>query len=129
MAKRLTQKQIITALHKRHGILSAAAKDLSCTRGTIYNRMKKDPKIAKAYEEANEIALDYSESALFVNIGKGKESSIFFHLNNKGESRGYSRLIKVAPTDPTGTKEYGSDARNIILSKLLPDLTLDGEEG
>ena len=39
------------------------------------------------------------------------------------------RINKVALTDPTGEKEYGSDVRNIILSKLLPDLTLDGEEG
>ena len=129
MAKRLTQKQIITALHKRHGILMAAAKDLGCTRQTIYNRMKKDPKIAQAYEDANEIALDFSESALFVNIGQGKESSIFYHLNNKGASRGYSRLLKIAPTDPTGTKEYGSDIRDVILSKLLPSLAAGNEEG
>jgi len=129
MAKRLSQKQIIEALYAAKGILGAAAHNLGCTRQTIYNRMAKDSKIADAYADANESALDFTESKLFANIKAGKESSIFFHLNNKGESRGYSRLIKVAPTDPTGTKEYGSDARNIILSKLLPDLTLDGEEG
>jgi len=129
MAKRLTQKQIIDALYKSRGILGAAADYLGCSRQTIYNRMKKEPKIAEAYEDANETALDFTESKLFANIKAGKENSIFYHLNNKGESRGYSRLIKVAPTDPTGTKEYGSDVRSIVLSKLLPGLTLDGEEG
>ena len=129
MAKRLTQKQIIDALYKSRGILGAAADYLGCSRQTIYNRMKKEVKIAEAYEDANETALDFTESKLFANIKSGKENSIFYHLNNKGESRGYSRLIKVAPTDPTGTKEYGSDVRNIILSKLLPELTAGEEEG
>ena len=129
MAKRLSQKQIIEALYKTRGILGAAAKGLNCSRQTIYNRMKKDPKIAAAYEDANEVALDFTESKLFANIDKGKESSIFYHLNNKGESRGYNRPSKIALTDPTGKKEYAADARDAILGKLLPELASEDSEG
>ena len=39
---------------------------------------------------------------------------------------------KIAPTDPTGTKEYGADTRNDLISKLLPGIAAkatDGEAG
>ncbi|MCK4818997.1 hypothetical protein KA005_24705, partial [bacterium] len=111
MAKRLTQKQIIEALYKADGILAAAARHLGCTRKTIYNRMKKAPKIAEAYGDAREASLDKTESQLFKNIKAGKESSVFYYLNNMGRKRGYGKPLLIAPTDPTGTKEYGADAR------------------
>ncbi len=129
MPKRLTQKQIIDALHEARGNLSIAALNLGCARKTIYNRMDKNEKIKAAHAEGREIGLDYSESKLFSNIGKGKESSIFYHLNNQGESRGYNRPIKIAPTDPTGKKEYAGNVRNAILGKLLPELTDGDSEG
>ena len=123
MAKRLTNKQIIDALYLADGILGSAAHNLGCTRQTIYNRMKKTPKIAEAYKDAREASIDKTESKLFTNIKKGKESSIFYYLNNMGRSRGYGKPLLIAPTDPTGTKEYGADARAAILGKLLPELT------
>ena len=122
MAKRLTQKQIIDALYVADGILAAAAKNLGCTRQTIYNRMKKSDKIADAYGDARETSLDKTESKLFSNIKAGKESSIFYYLNNMGRSRGYGKPTLIAPTDPTGQKEYGADARDAIISKLFPEL-------
>lgn len=36
---------------------------------------------------------------------------------------------KVALTDPTGTKEYGADARHTILGKLLPELSRESKKG
>lgn len=41
-------------------------------------------------------------------------------------------ITKIAPTDPTGEKEYGADARSDLLGKLLPGLAVantDGETG
>ena len=130
MAKRLTQKQIIEALYKADGILGSAANNLGCTRQTIYNRMNKDKsgKIAKAYEDARETSIDKTESVLFTNIKKGKESSVFYYLNNMGRKRGYGKPLLIAPTDPTGTKEYGADTRAAILGKLLPELADSGSE-
>ena len=123
MPKRLTQKQIIEALYKSNGILAVAARGLGCTRQTIYNRMKKSPKIGAAYSDARETNIDMTEAALIKNIKAGKESSIFYNLNNMGRKRGYGKPLLIAPTDPTGTKEYGADARAAILGKLLPELT------
>ena len=83
MAKRLTQKKIIDALYDGNGLISSAAKILGCTRQTIYNRMKKAPKIAAAYADAREETLDKTESQLFANIKKGKENSVFYYLNTR----------------------------------------------
>ena len=122
MGKRLTQKEIIEALYKANGILAVAARFLSCSRQMIYDRMKKYPKIEAAYRDAREINIDMTENELIKNIKKGKESSIFYNLNNMGRDRGYGKPLLIAPTDPTGTKEYAADARTAILGKLLPEL-------
>ena len=36
---------------------------------------------------------------------------------------------KIAPTDPTGTKEYGADTRSDLISKLLPGIAVAGTDG
>ena len=36
---------------------------------------------------------------------------------------------KIAPTDPTGTKEYGADTRNDLISKLLPGIAAKATGG
>ena len=36
---------------------------------------------------------------------------------------------KIAPTDPTGTKEYGADTRSDLISKLLPGLAASATTG
>ena len=125
MTKHITQKKIIDALYKANGILTVAARQLGCSRQAIYYRMNKEKngKIRAAYEDAREESLDLTEGALFKNIKAGKESSIFYYLNNMGRNRGYGKPTLIAPTDPTGTKEYGADARESILSKLFPELS------
>jgi len=36
---------------------------------------------------------------------------------------------KIAPTDPTGTKEFGADTRSDLISKLLPGLAASATTG
>lgn len=67
--------------------------------------------------------------------GVGTTGEIFdFFKFNKAEIDAYrgvlddiaketgGRIMKIAPTDPTGEKEYGADIRDIVRSKLLPEL-------
>lgn len=126
---RLSQKRIIKALYDADGIIAVAAKNLGCARGTIYNRAANDEKIAAAMRDARECTKDFVESKLISNCKKGLQSAIAYYLNNQARDRGYGKPLLIAPTDPTGTKEYGSDVRNFIYGKLLPDLTSPGEEG
>ena len=37
--------------------------------------------------------------------------------------------LKIAPTDPTGTKEFGADTRSDLISKLLPGIAAEGTDG
>ena len=75
-------------------------------------------------------------------VGTGTVAEIYeFERFNKSEIDAYldvldalaketgGRVIKVAPVDPTGTKEYGTDARDAIVGKLLSGLTFEGEAG
>jgi len=38
-------------------------------------------------------------------------------------------IDKIAPTDPTGTKEYGADTRSDLISKLLPGIAAKATGG
>ena len=57
---------------------------------------------------------------------KGQQSKIVLESRLKAlELIGKSQAMftdKMALTDPTGTKEYGADARAAIIGKLLPEL-------
>ena len=68
-----------------------------------------------------------------VSHAKGKQSRIEMEGRLRAlELIGRAHAMftdKIAPVDPTGTKEYGSDIRDVILSKLLPGLAAGNEEG
>lgn len=123
MSRRITQKRVIQALKEANGILAQAAENLGCSRTTIYNYINKYPKVEAAYDEASNTVIDKVESKLFTLIKDGNVPSTIFFLKTKGRDRGYTEHIQIAPVDPTGTKEYGADARTAILGKLLPELT------
>ena len=129
MARKYGQKVIIKALKEANGILALAADNLGCSRTTIYNAIQKWPKVEAAYNEANEKNIDVVESKLMKLIDKLNVPAIIFFLKTKGRGRGYTEHLQIAPVDPTGTKEYGADTRNALLSKLIPGLALEDEEG
>ena len=126
MAKYLKIQEIIDALYDQGGVITAAAKQLNCSRQAIYQRMKDSDRIKHAHEDASRATTDNVYGMLLKNCRKGKETSIIYYLNHKGEDLGFGKPTKIAFTDPTGTKEYAADARIAILGKLLPELTEKG---
>ena len=96
-------EDIIRALIASHGILAAAARTLGCDRNTIYNRMKQDPDVRAAYDEANEINLDFAESKLMkvMNNDQHKDqfSALRYYLRTKGKRRGYGENMDVTSGD------------------------------
>ena len=138
--EKYTQEQMIEAIYEAKGIIAVAARKVGCTRQTFYTYKEKYPELQVAYDDINEVTKDQVENQLLLHIFGLKDTSgnyvlspnltaAIFYAKTKMKDRGYTEHTTLGLTDPTGTKEYGSDARNIILSKLLPDLTLDGEEG
>jgi len=68
-----------------------------------------------------------------IKHNKGKSSRIEVEPRLKaleliGRSHGLF-IDKIAPTDPTGQHEYGADARNTLISRLIPELAGRGEAG
>ena len=123
MGKYLKVQEIIDALYDQGGIVTAVAKQLNCSRQTIYNRMKDSARIEEAHHDASRATNDNVYGMLLKNCKKGKETSIIYYLNHKGEELGFgNKATKIALTDPTGEKEYGADARAAIFGRILPEL-------
>lgn len=60
-------------------------------RNTIYAHIKSSPTLQTVLQNSREELVDIAESALLRNIIEGKESSIFYALNNSlaAKSRGW----------------------------------------
>ena len=138
--EKYTQEQMIEAIYEAKGIIAVAARKLKCTRQTVYSYKEMYPEIQVAYNDINEETKDRVENQLLIHIFGLKDeqkkyiilpnlTAAIFYAKTKMKDRGYIEHTTLGLTDPTGEKEYGSDIRNIILGKLLPGLTLDGEEG
>ena len=101
-AKLEAKKEFPKALEEANGIISSACKLVGISNECYRQWYINDPEFKKAVEEAKrngeELGLDEAERSLFRNIKDGKESSIFYYLNNKGKSRGYSKNNHDTPT-------------------------------
>ena len=89
--KELNKKALLEALEKSMGVVTQACKKVGVSRVTFYNYLK-DKEFAKAVKDIDEIALDFAESKMYSLIGKEDSRMIMYYLNNRGNSRGYSRL-------------------------------------
>ena len=66
--------------------------------------------------------MDFVESKLYTLIKEGNANAIFYYLNNKGKSRGYSR-IPIEQTDEKITANIKIEA----IDKKLPSSEKDVE--
>lgn len=94
-AKAKAKADIIEALNKTGGIVTAACKACGIDRHTYYAWLKEDAEFAKACEESQEIALDMAESALLKQVQAGNVRAIKFYLQCKGGARGYNPRIQM----------------------------------
>ena len=83
---------MIEALTRSLGIVTSACQSVGIDRVTHYNWCKADEKYNKAVDDIFEVTLDVVEGKLHDLIKEGNPNAIFYYLNNKGKSRGYSRI-------------------------------------
>jgi hypothetical protein len=125
--RKYKQADVIKAIKLSHGILSAAAENLGCSRNTIDAYRQKYPRVQAAYEEANETTLDFAESQLITNITLLKEASIFFYLKTKGKKRGYREREAVLNIDLSKLSDeqldrlYNGESLEDIIATENPD--------
>lgn len=96
---RYTNAAIIAALHENHGLVSLAARNLGCDRGTIYKRAKKHPTVQQAIDDARDLMTDEAESALYKAIKRGEAWAVCFYLKTQGKARGYVERQEVTGAD------------------------------
>ena len=83
------KKALILAMEQSLGIVTMACKNVGIGRTTFYNYINEDEDFKKAIDDISEIALDFVESQLHVQIKGGNTSATIFYLKTKGKNRGY----------------------------------------
>lgn len=88
------KKALLVAMEKSLGIVTMACKNVGIGRTTFYNYMNNDEDFKNKIEELSDVALDFVESQLHVQIKGGNTSATIFYLKTKGKKRGYIERVE-----------------------------------
>ncbi len=95
--QRFTEEHVAQAVTEAKGILTIAARNLGCSKSTVYEYLERYPSLKGVLAEARESAIDFVESALMKAIEAGNLTAIIFFLKTQGKSRGYSERPEDQP--------------------------------
>ena len=82
-------KLILEALHRTHGMIFLAAKEIGCAPVTIYRRAEKEPKIRDTIDSYRGQLVDKAELRLEKAVLNGEPWAINLTLKTLGKKRGY----------------------------------------
>jgi hypothetical protein len=114
------KQQLLIALEKNLGIVTAACKEVGVSRDSYYDYYNNDPEFKRKVDDINEIVIDFAESQLYKKIKEGSERSILFLMKYKGKKRGYTDSIDIT-SDGKAITEI-----KLIQVKSRKDLEEDG---
>ena len=117
---KFTENEMAGALGKA-GTITGASLMLGCTRGTVYEYIKKFPELENAIKDAREMFCDVAETALFKNLKKGQAASVHFYLRTQGKGRGYTERTELTGRDGHAidiTNQAANNFDNAMASKL-----------
>lgn len=106
----LKKEQMIKALEKSLGVITAACKAVKIERSTHYDWYKNDEKYKNAVDSLAEVTLDFAEEMLHERIKSKDTAATIFFLKTKGKKRGYVERQEI-------------DA-NISTTPQMPDIIL-----
>lgn len=89
------KKRILKCMERSLGIVTTACLAAKVGRATYYEYLASDAEFAAAVMSLEDVALDFAESSLFVQIRNNTPSSTIFYLKTKGKKRGYIEQIDV----------------------------------
>lgn len=84
-----SKRGMIEALKKTLGIVTTAAAQVNISRNTHYTWMQEDPDYKAEVNSISDMAIDFAESSLHVQIQDGNTTATIFYLKTKGKERGY----------------------------------------
>ena len=105
-----TKKEIIAAMVKSLGVVTTACRIADVSRSLYYKYYNADKEFREKCDDVQEEAIDFTESALFAQIGEGNVTAMIFYLKMKAKHRGYVERIdhvntKVSPLEELSDKE------------------------
>lgn len=89
MGYKYSAEQVIEAIKAANGNISQAAKNMGCSRRTIYNYVENYTTVARAVEDEREKWIDFAESQLQQLVREKDKTAIIFTLKTQGKGRGY----------------------------------------
>lgn len=103
--------EVIEALNRAHGIVTAAARHLGCSARTVYRYVERYPEVKQAKADIHERLIDLAEGKLLSKINEGNMTAIIFFLKCQAKDRGY---VERASLELSGTVGHtGPDLRDI----------------
>lgn len=94
-----SKKAIIEALHRTHGMIFLAAKEIGCAPVTIYRHAAKDKKIQDIIDSYRGQLIDKAELKLEQAVLNGEPWALNLALKTIGKSRGYVERQEVTGAD------------------------------
>ena len=91
--------QIAEAIIAADGVLSVAARNLGCSRTTLYKYVEKYATVKDALEDARETNIDFVESSLMKQIKEGNVTAMIFFLKTQGKHRGWVERQEITGKD------------------------------
>ena len=93
--------ELVKQIENAKGNVSAVARAYKVTRQTAYNWINASAKAKQAIVDERRSMVDVAISALYRNVLAGKESSIFYTLNNSPEAKllGWGPRHEIAGVD------------------------------
>lgn len=85
----INKKRVLEALEDQCGVVTAACKIVGVSRTQFYVWMEEDDEFKKAVDDVSEVAKDFVESSLFLQIKGGNTAATIFYLKTKAKDRGY----------------------------------------
>ena len=101
---KLYKEQLLIALEKNLGIVTAACKEVGISRDSYYDYYNTDMEFRRRVDDINEIVIDFAESQLYKKIKQGSERSILFLMKYKGKKRGYTDSVDITSNGKTITE-------------------------
>lgn len=104
--------ELLEALAKTSGIISAACKACNLSRRTYYNFYRDDPDFREKADDVKELQKDFAESLILKKMKEGDTTMIIFYAKTQMKDRGYTERTEIT----------GKDGKALIRTKDI-DLT------
>ncbi|MAF25314.1 hypothetical protein CL634_07030 [bacterium] len=136
--RKVSDLEISRWMIKLDGKVSAVAKQLDVTVGTIYRRMNNSPKIQARLEDAHEKTIDKAQSVVDMHLDNGSLKAATYVLDNKGGRQGYGAKAKESQEEKKvetislaqiDTSDMDTEAMKLLLKGLMGTKKKLEEEG